>query len=194
MRPIIRYKKANIRKRFFPLGGNYPLSPWVLDSDAYKKEQAWLNKAWCMLAEEGLVSFEGEPERTLVAIRAMSLALLYLDFCGKVFEETTEEPPVDAWVDILGLTHEMLLASGKRLNQNYTAQDLEDEGEESLWIKAANDTRDEVFDALLKRFGDIDDFFESLADIHPCNHDNASFHIHWFNEKMTPISYDYFAV
>ena len=194
MRPNIRYKSAIIRKTDFPLGGmHYPLSPWVLDSDAYKKEQAWLNKAWCMLAEEGLVTIETEPERKLVAVRAMSLALMYLDFCWKVFEEMTEEPPVDAWVGILGLTQEMLLDSCKRLNQrNYTIQDIEDEGEERLWSMIANNARGEVFDALLKRFGDIDDFFESLAEIHPHDNDNALSASAWFYEKMYPIDNGYY--
>ena len=101
MQPNIRYRKANIGNRFFPLGGiHYPLSPWVWDSDAYKNDQAWFDKAWCMLTEEGLTSFETESDRTQVAIRAMSLALMYLDFCGEVFEEITYEPPVIDWADI----------------------------------------------------------------------------------------------
>jgi hypothetical protein len=186
MLPDIRYKKANIGKRFFPLGGMYyPLSPWVLDSDSYKKEQAWLNKAWCMLAEEGLVTFETEPERTQVAIRAMALALMYLDFCSKVFEEMTDEPPVVNWTDILGLTKEMLLASYNSLSQtSYTIQDIEDEGEEYLWSMIVNNVRSEVFDALLKRYGDIDVFFESLAEIHRYDKDNSFDAFAWFEEKM----------
>lgn len=193
MLPNIRYKKTNIKKQFFPLGGNYPLSPWVLDSIAYKKEHEWLNKAWGMLADEGLVTFDSEPERTQVAIRAMALALMYLDFCGKVFEEITEEPPVVTWVDILGLTQETLLASCNRLSQSiYTIQDIEDQGEEHLWSMIVNHSRGEVFDALLKRFGDIDYFFESLAEIHPYDNDNANSAYSWFCEKMYPIDNGYY--
>jgi hypothetical protein len=192
MQPKIRYKKAKISERFFPLGGmHYPWSPWVLDSDAYNKEQAWLNKAWGMLAEEGLVTFEVEPERTQVAIRAMALALMYLDFCGKVFEVNTEEPPVADWADILGLTQEMLIAKSNHLCQkSYTIQDLEEEGEEFLYnmiVELSNYARDEVFDALVNNFGDINDFFMSLTEIHPYDNDNAHDAFAWFYEKMYPI-------
>jgi len=188
MSPIIRYRKANIGKRYFPLAGmNYPLSPWNLNTDPYKKEQVWLNKAWLMLVEEGMVTFDAEPERTQVAVRAMALALMYLDYCGMIFEVSTDEPPVEAWAESLGLTRETLLARYNRLcGKNYTFQDIEDENEEHLWTIIANEARGEVFDVLLKGFGNINDFFDSMLEIARHNHDHALDAFVWFEEKMPP--------
>lgn len=55
----------------------------------------------------------------------------------------------------------------------------------------ANEAREEVFDSLLKGFGDICDFFDSLAEIHYHDHDVAMDAFAWFSEKMYKFK-DYF--
>ena len=93
---------------------------------------------------------------------------------------------------IYRLDKEMLLSCCNKLSQkHYSIQDIEDEGEENLWIMIVNNMRVEVFDALLRRFGDIVIFFESLVEIHPCDNDIALSAFAWFDEKMPPIDNDY---
>lgn len=187
--PKMTLNKATIGKRFYPLTGyRYPLSPWTVDSEPFKKEQAWLNKAWKLLVADGLVSFENESERTQVAIRVIALAVMYLDFCEKIFQNPHFEPPIEEWADILGLsTEEVLCNFNVKFHKNFVTQDVEEEGPEFLRKiieQLADKSREEVFDSLLKGFGDINDFFDSLAEIQSHDHDIAMDEFAWFSEKM----------
>jgi hypothetical protein len=176
------YKKRLSHPHFLQLG------PWALGTDPYNKEIALLGKAWGVLTEKGLASYANDYERAKVSIRAIAIALMYLDFCWHLFDEANDEPAILEWAGRLELdSYQVVPLYNERIALENPVEDLEDDDEDTLReliLELANEARNEVFDALVAGFGDEESFFESLVAIHGHDADRALDTYGWFSEKM----------
>jgi len=67
------------------------------------RELEWAKESWEALAKRGLTSYSDQVERTLVFVRLMALAGIYLDFCELAFDEI-HDPAYAVWASDLSLS------------------------------------------------------------------------------------------
>lgn len=123
-------------------------------------EIRWAQEAWEILIRAGLASYTNEYERTLVALRFISLCDLYLDFCYMASGEEQSSEYAD-WCDSLDLSP---LRIGQLLAMD---PDLADEPNHTRALEMAVDAlsrqqRERVFETLRDTYGDTSMLFLAL--------------------------------
>jgi len=165
-------------------GKTFPLEIgiWALRTASYRKEQDWLNNAWQKVRKS--VPADDDIKEAKLAIKAISLALIYLDFCVLAWEEEVNREYGD-WARELGITPQVL----RKLT--VLAPDVAEEIEDDyclyadLILKLANDAREEVFDILCPVFNDYPEMIDDMAAIKdPPDFSDVSDKVSsWFYEK-----------
>jgi hypothetical protein len=124
------------------------------------RELQWAKECWEALAKRGLTSYSDELERTVVLVRLLTLAGIYLDFCELAFDEI-HDAGYTMWAHNLGLTTlRIVQCVDPQLSENELADDDEllEDAINNLMGKARSDIRE----VLRSRFGDDALLFVSL--------------------------------
>src|SRR5687768_5131745 len=68
----------------------------------FGSELRWAEDAWTHIVAAGLADYTSEISRARVAVRFLSLASLYRDWCCIAHEECLEDDPVDwnSWLEV----------------------------------------------------------------------------------------------
>jgi hypothetical protein len=164
--------------RTFPLD----IGIWALRTASHDKERDWLNNAWQKVTNS--VKADDDVKKAKLAIKAIAVALIYLDFCVLGWEEEVSWEYSD-WAKELGLTPQILKQLAV-LTPEVTEEIEEDFGlYEELILKLANDSREEVFDILCPVFNNYPELIEELAAINDyhSSSDVSDRVCSWFHEK-----------
>lgn len=146
-------RRRGLNERFFPL----EIGNWAFGTDYYDREQDWLDKAWQKVKKS--VSADDDLRDGRLAIKAISLGLIYLDFCKLGWDETVCRDYAD-WARVLGITPQLLK---KMAAPNISEDDEDDDYQYSdLILLLANNSREEVFDILCPN---INNYPEMVADL-----------------------------
>jgi hypothetical protein len=137
---------------------------YVVWTDA--RELEWAKESWEALGKRGLTSYSDQVERTLVFVRLMALASIYLDFCELAFDEI-HDAAYTVWASDLCLsTFRVSQCVGSQFSKLEDADDnrlLEDALRE-LMDKARSD----IHQILRSKFGDDSLLFVSLCNTVEC--------------------------
>jgi len=120
-------------------------------------ERAWAKQAWRHLTTAGLTLYSSKSERNLAAVRFISLAELYLDFCAVALDEQIHGDTW-YWAEPLGLTAEGV----RSLFGGDTPEPEEDEPPTEILEELSDRVRPEVVSALLRGFDGPTELFLSL--------------------------------
>jgi hypothetical protein len=124
------------------------------------RELEWAKESWEALAKRGLTSYSDQVERTLVFVRLMALAGIYLDFCELAFDEI-HDGAYTMWASDLSLnTFRVAQCVGSQFSKDEEADDdqLLEDALRNLMDKARSD----IHEALRSKFGDDSLLFVSL--------------------------------
>jgi hypothetical protein len=124
------------------------------------RELEWAKESWEALAKRGLTSYSDQVERTLVFVRLMALAGIYLDFCELAFDEI-HDAAYTMWASDLSLsTFRVAQCVGSQFSKDEEADDdqLLEDALRNLMDKARSD----IHQALRSKFGDDSLLFVSL--------------------------------
>jgi hypothetical protein len=95
-----------------------------------RSELVWARQAWQHLAAAGLTRAAGEVDRHLAAVRAMTLATTFREFCRHAWKIHSEPALADWWVflDLQPLRLGQLLGNDADLNGARNEGELVDQG------------------------------------------------------------------
>ncbi len=122
------------------------------------KELDWANSAWIALGRAGLTSSKGAIEHTIVLLRLVTLGVIFREFCELSREEPFDTDITD-WADSLEINP---VRVGQALGP-HCLEDSDDQiGLESALLALIDRYRPEVFEVLVKAFGNESCLFLSL--------------------------------
>jgi hypothetical protein len=128
---------------------------WASESG---KELDWANTAWIALGRAGLTSYKGGIKQTIVLLRFMTLGAIFREFCELAREEP-HDASISDWAEALEISP---VRVGQALGPHY----LEDSDDPiklgSALMALIDQCRLEVFEALVKEFGNESSLFLSL--------------------------------
>ena len=127
-------------------------------------ELAWFKKAWCGLEREGLAAYSNDEERHWVYIRALTLVVMYGEYCSLEWGESFDAESVIsefAWEDWQEEISQVRI--GNMVARHFEA---EDGSPQDLLFLAVWDlvskVRSEVYGAICKEFGDPTTLYAGL--------------------------------
>lgn len=127
-----------------------------------KPELIWAKKAWRGIINEGLASYKNEIEKHLVLIRLLTLATIYKEFYSITLDESFDlESEYYDWVEHIEISS---FRMGQIVGNDFEI-DLEDYDNELLdraIIHLINESKYEVFVAIIKEFGNEEKLFHWL--------------------------------
>lgn len=122
------------------------------------KELDWANSAWIALGRVGLTSCKGGIEQTIVLLRLITLGVILREFCELARGEPHDADITD-WADSLEINP---VRVGQVLGLHYL-EDSDDPIELATALMVLVDRyRPDVFEALVKAFGNESSLFLSL--------------------------------
>jgi hypothetical protein len=128
---------------------------WVSETG---KELDWANSAWIALGRAGLTSYNGAVQQTIVLLRFMTLGVIFREFCELAREEPHDIDVTD-WAESLEISP---VRVGQALGPHY----LEDSDDpiklDTALMALIDQCRPEVFEVLVKAFGNKSSLFLSL--------------------------------
>jgi hypothetical protein len=152
------------------------------------RELEWAKESWEALGKRGLTSYSDEVERTLVFVRLMALAGIYLDFCELAFDEI-HDAAYTMWASDLCLsTFRVAQCVGPQFSKDEDADDnqlLEDALRE-LMDKARSD----IHEVLRSKFGDDSLLFVSLWNTVECERNELGMPVTRNSADVAPESSD----
>jgi hypothetical protein len=124
------------------------------------RELEWAKESWEALAKRGLTSYSDQVERTLVFVRLMALAGIYLDFCELAFDEIHDGAYM-MWASDLSLnTFRVAQCVGSQFSKDEEAD--EDQLLEDALRNLMDKARSDIHEVLRSKFGDDSLLFVSL--------------------------------
>jgi hypothetical protein len=176
-------QKKKLRR--FPLD----VGIWSIQSDKHLREQYWLGSAWGEILQANPKA-ESDREKVALALKAIALGLIYLDFCYFAWDEDSEREYVQ-WAKRLQITPSKLIEMG--LVDKTEVMDIEEDDLEykDVQLRLANEKRDEVFDILCPDPYDFSMIEELAATKDPSEFPEVMGCVsNWFAEKCyQPVEY-----
>ena len=123
-----------------------------------RKELDWANTAWIALSRGGLTKYSDELEKTRVLVRFVALGAIFREFCELSRDEIFDTDPSE-WADSLEISP---IRIGQGLGPDYQRNSEGFLDLESALSDLLDDSRSEIFDALVKAFGNESLLFSSL--------------------------------
>ena len=167
---------------------NFPLDMHVWTGEAERREKEWLGKSWHSIKQKFPVDSAEDLAKAELGLRAISLTLIYLEFCHLAWDLESEPlSECEDWAKKFGIDHKILVQLAKSKGHKITKKELDEWPDlfaETL-LEMADDLREEVFDTLCPVFNDYPEMIEGLAAIKdPSESSDVSDKVcSWFSEK-----------
>lgn len=168
-------------RRLFPIS----IAQW--GGEAGIREKEWLGKTWVTFKQKFFIDPTNKRDEAKLGLQAITLALIYLDFCYLAWGLEYDIFACEEWAEELGIDKKSLIKLAREKGDKLTMKDFT--GDNTLFadtlFKMANQLREEVFDLICPNTDDCACIIEDLSSIN----DSSEYPMilekvyPWFSEK-----------